>query len=93
MNISTKVKLEIAEFLRLNIEEFQDDALEYGGMDITFAINDDGDHWNYQTGDNSFTGSCYGLPHWAVTAIEEEDDVSIIYDTIIEQLDDALNAV
>lgn len=22
--------------------------------------------WNYQTGDNSFTGGAYGHPHWAV---------------------------
>ena len=39
-----------------------DDTLP--GMQVT--ISTDGESWNYQTGDNSFSGACYGDPHWAV---------------------------
>lgn len=43
-------------------------------MEITFATNEQGTQWNYQTGDNSFTGGCYSLPHWHVTAIAHDTD-------------------
>ena len=35
------------------------------GMCVTVGANEDGS-WNYQTGDNSFTGGAYGFRHWAV---------------------------
>lgn len=36
------------------------------GMCVTVATDDSLSCWSYQTGDNSFTGGAYGLPHWAV---------------------------
>lgn len=36
------------------------------GMCVTIATNDDVSDWTYQTGDNSFMGSCYHYPHWEV---------------------------
>lgn len=35
------------------------------GMCVTVSTRD-GSDWSYQTGDNSYTGGCYGHPHWAV---------------------------
>lgn len=35
------------------------------GMQVTVSTND-GSDWSYQTGDNSYTGGCYGHAHWAV---------------------------
>lgn len=39
---------------------------EEPGMQVTISTNDTFNHYRYQTGDNSFTGSCYHDPHWAV---------------------------
>jgi hypothetical protein len=35
------------------------------GMVVTIGYSPNGD-WDYQTGDNSFSGGAYGHPHWAV---------------------------
>ena len=76
MELSNQVKSDIREFLAANWSDFQADAKEYDGLDLTIATNDDGDAWNYQTGDNSFTGGCYGLPHWAVDKIQYDDNAN-----------------
>jgi len=36
------------------------------GMCVTVSTNDEMSLWNYQTGDNSYSGGCYGDPHWSV---------------------------
>lgn len=38
------------------------------GMQVTISTNDFS-KWSYQTGDNSFTGGCYGHRHWAVLSL------------------------
>jgi hypothetical protein len=35
------------------------------GMQVTVSTNDM-QSWNYQTGDNSYSGGCYGDRHWSV---------------------------
>lgn len=35
------------------------------GMCVTVSTTDFSS-WSYQTGDNSYTGGCYGHAHWAV---------------------------
>tara|TARA_R110000744_G_scaffold86236_2_gene168516 strand:+ start:1184 stop:1486 length:303 start_codon:yes stop_codon:yes gene_type:complete len=89
--LADEVKSNIKEFLTQNWKSFQSDAVEYDGLDITFATNEKGDAWNYQTGDNSFTGGAYGLPHWAVTTIYKDDEVETILETIIDQLEECLS--
>lgn len=48
------------------------------GMQVTFGVADrkpgDSWEWNYQTGDNSFTGSAYHYPHWAVVYLYRDSD-------------------
>ena len=44
------------------------------GMQLTVATDNDVSCWNYQTGDNSFTGGAYGLPHWAVISLYRDTD-------------------
>lgn len=85
-----QVQQEIGEFVLANWDSFISDAAEYDGLDITVAINEAGDLWNYQTGDNSYTGGCYGLPIWAVTTITVDSDVRDVCDEIFYQLEDAL---
>lgn len=35
------------------------------GMQVTVSTSD-GRSWSYQTGDNSYSGACYGDTHWSV---------------------------
>ena len=36
------------------------------GMLVTVSTDNEASTWHYQTGDNSYSGGCYGDPHWAV---------------------------
>ena len=56
------IKTHIAEDYRA----FEDDELP--GIQLTVACNDNGE-WDYQTGDNSYSGSAYHYPHWAVVGV------------------------
>ena len=42
---------------------------ETSTMDLTIGWDPDSGDWSYQTGDNSYTGSAYFYPVWAVTEI------------------------
>lgn len=37
------------------------------GVQVTFGT--DGSDWDYQTGDNSYTGAAYFYPHWVVIGL------------------------
>ena len=81
--LSLEVSTEISSFINQCLPEFIADAKEYDGLDITFATDNDGESWNYQTGDNSFTGGCYSLPHWTVHYIDEDTiDSELIADVL-----------
>ena len=86
--LSAQVYFDIKRFIFSNIDTFRDDAKEYDGLDLTVAS--DGKQWNYQTGDNSYTGGAYGLPHWAVTTIMPDTDPLEVYETVIDQLEDLM---
>lgn len=88
--LTPEVYADIKSFIFSNIDIFRDDAKEYGGMDLTVACNEIGDQWNYQTGDNSYTGGAYGLQHWAVTTIDVESDPLEVYEHLIDQLEDLI---
>lgn len=56
------LKTEISNEYRLDEED------TVPGIQVTIGatIDETGVSWNYQTGDNSYTGGAYGHPHWAV---------------------------
>lgn len=92
MSIQEKnTRVEISQFIHQNMEDFKKDAIEYGGLDITIAVNDDFTSWNYQTGDNSYTGGAYGLPHWAVSTVMPDTDADDLCNEVFDQLDDLIN--
>lgn len=43
------------------------------GMLVTFGLSADGS-WNYQTGDNSFTGGAYGHAHWGLAYLHRRSN-------------------
>jgi hypothetical protein len=38
------------------------------GMPVTVSTTN-GINWSYQTGDNSYTGGCYGHQHWSILSL------------------------
>lgn len=48
-------------------------------------ITPDGISWNYQTGDNSFTGGAYGFHHWGIVDLHRRDNSRRLADDIVEQ--------
>lgn len=84
------LRLEAVDCLRDHIElDIRLD--EFEGVCLTVSTNETGSRWSFQTGDNSFTGGCYGDPHWAVTWIyPETEDADEVYDDIINQLEERL---
>jgi hypothetical protein len=63
-----KLKPTIQDIFRANEDE--DDE---PGMSVTIATND-GSSWVYQTGDNSYTGSCYHYHYWGVMSLYRDSD-------------------
>ncbi len=65
-----------------------DEESEAPSMSVT--IGTDGNGWNYQTGDNSFTGGAYGFPHWAVVTLERRSNSTDLARDVVSQLRDAM---
>ena len=68
----TKMIEEVTELLEALQLDIDDDARatddpedDIPGMCVTIA-SDDGEEWAFQSGDNSFTGSCYHYHNWGV---------------------------
>ena len=89
--MTAEVYSDIKNFIFSNIDQFRTDAIEYEYMDLTIAVSENGDTWNYQTGDNSYTGGAYSLPHWAVTSVLPDTDPLELYDSITDQLEELLS--
>ena len=41
--------------------------------------------WNYQTGDNSYTGAAYGFAHWGICDLHRRDNSRKLAEDIVEQ--------
>lgn len=59
-------------------------------MQVTIALDDNLDRWTYQTGDNSFSGSCYHYPYWGVDTLTRESDCAELADELIELVADGI---
>ena len=70
---------------------FDDD--EMPGIQLTVAMNDDKE-WNYQTGDNSYMGSCYHFPYWAVVGVyRNSNSVELAHEIQAELADNSALAM
>jgi len=47
-------------------DDYRESADDLPGTDITIGVDAELVGWNYQTGDNSFTGGAYGYPYWGI---------------------------
>lgn len=57
------------------------------GIMVTIGYSPNGD-WDYQTGDNSFTGGAYGYPHWAVVYLYRRSNCTTLARNVIDELYD-----
>jgi hypothetical protein len=65
-------------------------ALDDVNFDIELTVGADCRcRWNYQTGDNSYTGGAYGFPYWGNTHIYLDSYCNKLAADIIEQLEEA----
>ena len=51
----------------LDDPDFIKEGDDLPSLDVTVSAGQNG--WNFQTGDNSFSGGCYGDPYWATTVL------------------------
>ncbi len=54
---------------------------------LTVSIDGKG-NWHYQTGDNSYMGSCYFHPIWAVVGTDYRFNMKDVANDILEQLEE-----
>lgn len=55
-------------------------------MDVTVGWEPEDGSWNYQTGDNSYTGGAYGYRHWAVVYLDRRSNSTEMAREVREQL-------
>lgn len=55
------------------------------GMCVTVGVSEDGS-WDYQTGDNSFTGGAYGHPDWAVVDLHRRSNSTELARDVQDQI-------
>jgi hypothetical protein len=51
------------------IKRIKQYGVDKEGMDLTVGFNPKSKEWDYQTGDNSYSGAAYHYPVWGVTTI------------------------
>ncbi len=58
------------------------------GMQVTVSTSDM-QSWNYQTGDNSYSGGCYGDPHWSVIYLYRRSNCKALATEAVNELADS----
>ena len=64
---------------------------EEPSIQLTVGIDDTGD-WDYQTGDNSYSGAAYHYPNWSVVAVYRDSNCREVAKEIREELANTLAA-
>jgi len=72
-------------------DDYRADYLESADSDVpsmcvTIGWDDKTGRWSYQTGDNSYMGSAYHYPHWAVITLDRRSSSSELAKDIRSQL-------
>ena len=55
------------------------------GMCVTIGASPDG-RWNFQTGDNSYTGGAYGHPVWGVVYLYRDTDTDGAAEAVLDEI-------
>lgn len=88
-----KLRNEIASLLKSLKPEIRDEfRIDEGdtipGIQVTIgaSIEGDGIAWNYQTGDNSYTGGAYGHPHWAIIYLHRRSNCRLLAQEVVSEI-------
>jgi hypothetical protein len=80
----------VKRFIDAECRAFDDD--DSPGIQLTVGWNAETGEWSYQTGDNSYAGSAYLYPTWAVVGVyRRSNSVEVareIIDELLENCDD-----
>jgi hypothetical protein len=85
---------EVSELIERIVSHLNQDGDWLDGLDLTIATNGEANDcdtadWTFQTGDNSYSGSCYHYRHWAVTTVYRDTNPSETATELINQLDES----
>ena len=85
--------INLVKHVQFDLLPYEDDEetgeLIHDWNDLTVGMNESGD-WDWQSGDNSYSGAAYFYPHWAVVSISAESNPEEIAEDIKDQLADLL---
>lgn len=62
------------------------------GMDLTVGYHPKSKEWDYQTGDNSYTGACYHYPIWGVTTVFPKSNSRDLAEDVVNQIRNQVEA-
>jgi hypothetical protein len=78
-----------------DFDKSDDDSIP--GLDVTigctFDFDDASISWNYQTGDNSYTGGAYGHPEWFTCFVMKRTNCKELADDIINEIHDRIQEI
>ena len=84
----------LVKSVKSNIEEdyraFDDD--DAPGIQLTVGYDEETAEWSFQTGDNSYTGSCYFYPRWAVIGVYRDSNCRYLAREIKNQIEELINS-
>ena len=89
MTIDDKIKALVAQVQSI-LENYQPDtheSVDAETLQMTFA-SDDLKTFAFQSGDNSFSGACYGFRHWGVVELGPDSDCEELAIDAVEQIAD-----
>jgi len=82
MNIKTIAKLFASVKKELDIYDCTE-------LEVTISTNDR-KNWNFQTGDNSFIGACYGDRYWEVAYLTKHTNCYHLAKNVVSNLKDQI---
>tara|TARA_Y100001933_G_scaffold231870_1_gene250076 strand:- start:185 stop:490 length:306 start_codon:yes stop_codon:yes gene_type:complete len=86
MNYDEKIQKLVDQATEILIN-YSPDLMEDVSLQMTFA-SDDLESLHFQSGDNSFSGDCYGVRNWGVVEVYKDSDLQQLAIDAIEQIAD-----
>lgn len=82
-----KELIQVLKNLKKEIDDdMRDDPSDLPSLFITISINKDFTSWSIQTGDNSYSGSCYGDPYWGIGSLYRRSNSKDLASELISDL-------
>lgn len=77
--------IELKKQIRDDYRASDDPEDKTPGIQVTIGANEKGE-WNYQTGDNSYTGGAYGFPHWGIAYLYRKSNSTQLARDVIDEI-------